>query len=49
MEILRDLMGFLRERKRFWVWPMVLVLLAVGLLVALTGGLAVSPFIYSLY
>jgi len=49
MEILRDLMGFLRERKKFWLWPMVLVLLVVGLLVTLTGGVAVSPFIYSLY
>ena len=49
MEILIDLMGFLRERKKFWLWPMVLVLLVVGLLVALTGGSAVSPFIYALF
>jgi hypothetical protein len=49
MEILRDLMGFVRERKKFWLWPIVLVLSVVGLLVALTGGFAVSPFIYALY
>ncbi|MGA2957957.1 MAG: DUF5989 family protein [Thermodesulfobacteriota bacterium] len=49
MEILRDLMGFLRERKKFWLWPIVLVLLVVGMLVALSGGSAVSPFIYALF
>ncbi len=49
MEVLRDLLSFLKERKKFWLWPMVMVLLLVGLLVVMTGGSAVAPFIYTLF
>ncbi len=49
MEILKDLLSFLVERKKFWLWPMVMVLLLVGLLVVMTGGSAIAPFIYTLF
>ena len=49
MELLRDLVSFFRERKKFWLWPMVVVLLLVGLLVGMTGGSAIAPFIYTLF
>jgi hypothetical protein len=49
MEFLRDLWGFLRVRKKFWLLPLILVLLVFGLLIVLTAGSAVAPFIYTLF
>ena len=49
MDILKDLLAFLKERKKFWLWPMVIVLLLVGLLVVMTGGTAIAPFIYTVF
>jgi hypothetical protein len=47
--IARDLVRFLARRKRYWLLPMVLTLLALGLLLVLTEGSAVAPFIYTLF
>ena len=49
MEFLRELWGFLRVRKKFWLLPIFLVLLLFGVLVVLTSGSAVAPFIYTLF
>lgn len=49
MELLKDLWGFFKVRKRYWLLPIVLVLLLFGALVAFTGGGAVAPFIYALF
>jgi hypothetical protein len=49
MEFLKDLWGFLMQRKKFWLLPVILVLLAFGALIVLTGGSAIAPFIYSLF
>ena len=49
MEFLAELWGFLRVRKKFWLLPIILVLLLFGVLVVLTGGTAVAPFIYTLF
>jgi hypothetical protein len=49
MELLKDLWGFFKVRKRYWLLPIVLVLLLFGALVAFTGGAAVAPFIYALF
>jgi hypothetical protein len=49
MEFLRELWGFLRVRKKFWLLPIILVLLLFGVLVVLTSGTAVAPFIYTLF
>ena len=49
MDLLRDLWGFLRERKKFWLAPVVLVLLFMGLLLVFAEGTAVAPFIYTLF
>jgi Family of unknown function (DUF5989) len=48
-EFLRELWGFMRERKKFWLLPLVLVLLLFGSLVVLTQGSVVAPFIYTLF
>jgi len=47
--IAADFVRFLGQRKRYWLLPMVLTLLLLGLLVALTEGSAVAPFIYTLF
>ena len=49
MEFLKDLWGFMMQRKKFWLLPVILVLLGFGALVVLTGGSAIAPFIYSLF
>ena len=40
---------FLRERKKFWLLPIILVLALFGFLIVLTQGSAVAPFIYTLF
>lgn len=49
MEFLRELWAFMRERKKFWLLPMILVLLVLGVLIVLTQGSAIAPFIYTLF
>lgn len=44
-----DFWGFLKERKKFWLLPIILVLLLFGALIILTGGSAIAPFIYTLF
>jgi len=44
-----DLVGFLKTRKKFWLLPLILVLLLSGGLLILTSGSAVAPFIYTLF
>ena len=49
MDFLIDLWAFLRVRKKFWLLPIILVLLLFGVLIVLTSGSAVAPFIYTLF
>lgn len=49
MGFLIELWGFLRARKKYWLIPIVLVLLLFGGLVILSQGTAVAPFIYTLF
>ncbi|MDH5325906.1 MAG: DUF5989 family protein [Gammaproteobacteria bacterium] len=49
LDLLRDLWGFMRARKKFWLAPIILILLALGALVVLSEGSAVAPFIYTLF
>jgi len=48
-DTLKDLWLFMRERKKYWILPIVLVLLLVGALLVLTQGSVVAPFIYTLF
>lgn len=41
--------AFMRERKKWWLAPMILVLVLFGALIVLTEGSAVAPFIYTLF
>jgi len=49
MEFLQELWEFMRERKKFWLAPIVIMLLLLGGLIVLTEGSAVAPFIYTLF
>jgi competence protein ComGC len=49
MSAISDLWGFLKERKKWWLLPMVIVLLLFGVLIVLTSGSAIAPFIYTLF
>lgn len=49
MNILVELWGFLKVRKKFWMLPIIAVLLLMGVLIVLGGGTALSPFIYTLF
>jgi hypothetical protein len=48
-ELLAELWAFMRERKKFWLAPIIIVLLALGGLIVLTQGSVVAPFIYTLF
>lgn len=49
MDFLKDLWGFMRERKKYWLLPLIIILLLFGLLIALTSSSAIAPFIYTLF
>ena len=49
MDFLADMWGFLKERKKFWLLPVVISLLFFGILVFFTSGTAIAPFIYTLF
>jgi hypothetical protein len=48
-EFIAELWAFMRERKKFWLAPIVIVLLLLGSLIVLTQGSAIAPFIYTLF
>ncbi len=47
--ILREFWSFLRVRKKFWLAPIVFVLVLLSLLIVLTQGSALAPFVYALF
>jgi hypothetical protein len=49
MEIVKELWYFMKERKKFWLAPIIIVLLTIGALLVFGGGSAVAPFIYTLF
>jgi hypothetical protein len=49
MDFMGDLWGFMKERKKFWMAPIIGIMLLLGALIVLTQGSAVAPFIYTLF
>jgi len=49
MEFLKDFLGFLKTRKKYWMLPAILVLLLFGVLIVLSSGSAIAPFIYTIF
>ena len=49
LDLLKDLWDFMKVRKKFWLAPIILVLVLLGGLIVLAQGSAVAPFIYTLF
>lgn len=49
MSILKELWLFMKVRKKFWLAPIILMMLGLGALIVLAQGSAVAPFIYTLF
>lgn len=49
MDFLKDFWLFLKERKKFWLAPVILVLIIIGVLIVFGGSSAIAPFIYTLF
>ena len=49
MDFLKDLWLFMKERKKFSLAPIIIILLLIGLIVVFGGSSAVAPFIYTLF
>ena len=49
LEFLKDLWDFMRVRKKFWLAPIIIVLLLLGVLIVFVEGTAVAPFVYTLF
>ena len=49
LDLLSDLWAFMRERKKFWLAPIIVVMVLLGGLIVVAQGSAVAPFIYTLF
>ncbi len=49
MSMIREMWAFMRERKKWWLGPILVTMLLLSALIVLTQGSAVAPFIYALF
>jgi hypothetical protein len=49
MKGLREIWQFLKERRKFWLAPVILFLLLLGVFLVFSAGSSIAPFIYSLF
>ena len=49
IDILKEFWEFLMERKKYWLLPIIIVLALFGILIVLSQGSAVAPFIYTIF
>lgn len=49
MSFIKDLWAFLKVRKRWWLAPIIIIILILGALVILVQGSVIAPFIYTLF
>tara|TARA_Y200000002_G_C22526665_1_gene597966 strand:- start:326 stop:475 length:150 start_codon:yes stop_codon:yes gene_type:complete len=49
MEFLKELFLFIKMRKKYWLIPILLVLAIFGVLIVLTQGTALAPFVYTIF
>ncbi len=49
LELFKDLWEFMKDRKKFWLAPIVVLLVLLGALLVVAQGSAVAPFIYTLF
>jgi hypothetical protein len=49
LDLIKDLWDFMRVRKKFWLAPIIFVMVLLGALIVLTQGSVIAPFIYTLF
>lgn len=49
MSLVRELWAYMRERKKWWLAPVLLVMMLVGALLVFAQGSALAPFIYTIF
>lgn len=49
MSLIGELWGFMRERKKWWLLPVIIVMVVVGTLLVFAQGSALAPFIYTVF
>lgn len=49
MEFIKEFFEFLKERKKLWLLPIVVILVIFGAIIVLTAGSAIAPFIYTIF
>ena len=49
MSMIKELWMFMRARKKYWLWPIFVMMALLGVLIVLAQGSAVAPFIYTLF
>ena len=49
ISFIKEFLEFLRERKKYWLLPIIIVLALFGVLIVLSQGSAVAPFIYTIF
>ena len=49
MSMVKELWAFMRVRKKYWLWPIFIMMALLGVLIVLTQGSAIAPFIYTLF
>jgi hypothetical protein len=49
MAFLKDVWCFLEDRKKFWLLPIIVMLLGFGILIVFSSGSAIAPFVYTLF
>jgi len=49
MSLLSELLAYVRVRKKYWLLPILIMMVLLGALIVLTQGSAVAPFIYTLF
>ena len=49
LDFLKDLWDFMKVRKKFWMAPIIIVMLLLGGLIVLSEGSAIAPFIYTMF
>jgi hypothetical protein len=49
LDTFKELIAFLMTRKKFWLLPAIVILLLLGIVIVLTSGSVIAPFIYTIF
>mgnify|MGYP001411790314 FL=1 len=49
IELLNDILSFVKERKKYWLAPVITILLILGVILIYAAGSALAPYIYTLF